>query len=83
MFGGKELLILTTNFDGFSLVNHRRFDKFAKLSPHKTFLLYSTYVTGLWETLGPFHFIAPGTGNTYVATLRHYPRTVPLPSLVN
>ena len=38
----KRLLIVTTNLDGFSLANHGWFAKFAKLSPHQTFLLYGT-----------------------------------------
>ena len=37
-----RLSIVTTNLDGFSLANHRRFAKFAKLSPRQTFLLYGT-----------------------------------------
>ena len=32
--------MVTTNLDGFSLANHRRFAKFPKLSPRQTFLLY-------------------------------------------
>ena len=36
----KWLLIVTTNLDGFSLANRRRFAKFAKLSTHLTFPLY-------------------------------------------
>ena len=32
--------MVTTNLDGFSLANRRRFAKFAKLSPRQTFLLY-------------------------------------------
>ena len=32
--------MVTTNLDGFSLVNCRRFAKIAKLSPRQTFLLY-------------------------------------------
>ena len=36
-----RLLIVSTNLDGFSLVNHRQF---AKLSPHQTFLLYGIHV---------------------------------------
>ena len=35
-----RLLIVCTNLDGFSLANHRRFVKFAKLSPRQTFPLY-------------------------------------------
>ena len=35
-----RLSIVSTKLDGFSLANHRRFTKFAKLSPHQTFLLY-------------------------------------------
>ena len=35
----KGLLIVTTTLDGFSLVNHRRFAKFAKLSTCQTFYL--------------------------------------------
>ena len=35
-----RLLIVRTNLYGFSLVDHRRFTKFAKLSPRQTFLLY-------------------------------------------
>ena len=38
----KGLLIVTTTLDGFSLVNHRQFAKFAKLSTHQTFPLYGT-----------------------------------------
>ena len=34
--------MVTTNLEGFSLVNRRRFAKFAKLSPHQAFLLYGT-----------------------------------------
>ena len=36
----KGLLIVTTNFDGFSLANRRRIAKLVKLSTHQTFLLY-------------------------------------------
>ena len=36
----KGLSMVTTNLDGFSLANRRRFAKFAKLSPRQTFLLY-------------------------------------------
>ena len=39
----KGLLIVTTNLDGFSLVNRRRFTKFAKFSTHQTFPLYIQY----------------------------------------
>ena len=35
-----RLLIVSTNLDGFSLANHERFAKFAKLSPRQTFQLY-------------------------------------------
>ena len=38
----KGLLIVTTNLDGFSLVNRRLFTKFAKLSTCQTFPLYGT-----------------------------------------
>ena len=38
------VLIVTTTVDGFSLANHRRFAKFAKLSTRQTFPLYGTYV---------------------------------------
>ena len=37
----KMLLIVSINLDGFSLANHRRFTKFAELSPRQTFPLYS------------------------------------------
>ena len=37
---GNGLLIVITNFDGFSLANHGQFAKFAKLFPCQTFLLY-------------------------------------------
>ena len=37
-----RLLIVSTTLDGFSLVNHRRFTKFTKLSPCQTFPLYSS-----------------------------------------
>ena len=36
----KGLSMVTTNLDGFSLVNRRRFAKFAKPSPRQTFQLY-------------------------------------------
>ena len=36
----KGLSMITTNLDGFSLANRRRFAKFAKLSPRQTFPLY-------------------------------------------
>ena len=36
----KELLIVTTTLDGFSLANHRQFAKFVRLSVCQTFLLY-------------------------------------------
>ena len=39
-----RLSIVTTNLDGFSLVNHRQFAKFDKLSPCQTFLLYGMWV---------------------------------------
>ena len=38
----KGLSMVTTNLDGFSLANRRRFAKFAKLSPRQTFPLYGT-----------------------------------------
>ena len=38
----KGLSMVTTNLDGFSLANCRRFAKFAKLSPRQTFPLYGT-----------------------------------------
>ena len=38
----KGLSMVTTNLDGFSLANRRRFTKFAKLSPCQTFPLYDT-----------------------------------------
>ena len=37
----KGLLIVATTLDGFSLVNHRQFAKFTKLSTRQTFPLYS------------------------------------------
>ena len=40
----KGLLIVTTILDDFSLVNHRPFTKFVKLSTCQTFLLYSNYI---------------------------------------
>ena len=41
----KGLSMVTTNLDGFSLANRRRFAKFAKLSPRQTFPLYgNTYL---------------------------------------
>ena len=42
-------LIVTTTLDGFSLANHRRFAKFAKLSSHQTSPLYGSYATVLFE----------------------------------
>ena len=36
--------IVSTNLDGFSLVNHGQFAKFAKLSPYQTFPLYSIWL---------------------------------------
>ena len=39
----KGLSMVTTNLDGFSLANRRRFAKFAKLSPRQTFPLYGIY----------------------------------------
>ena len=36
----KGLLIIITTLDGFTLANHRRFAKFAKLSTCQTFPLY-------------------------------------------
>ena len=36
-----RLSIVSTKLDGFSLTNHGRFAKFAKLSPCQAFLLYS------------------------------------------
>ena len=36
----KGLSMVTTNLDGFSLANCRRFAKFTKLSPRQTFPLY-------------------------------------------
>ena len=38
----KGLSMVGINLDGFSLANRLRFAKFAKLSPHQTFSLYST-----------------------------------------
>ena len=40
----KGLSMLTVNLDGFSLVKHRRFAKFAKLSPHKLFHYTVNYI---------------------------------------
>ena len=37
-------LIVSTNLDGFSLVSHGQFAKFAKFSPHQTFPLYVIFV---------------------------------------
>ena len=37
------LLIVSTNLDGFSLVNRGRFAKFAKFFPRQTFPLYGMY----------------------------------------
>ena len=39
-----RLLIISTNLDGFSLVNHRQFTKFANVSPCQSFLPYGIYV---------------------------------------
>ena len=39
-----RLLIASINLDGFSLPNHGRFTKFAKLSPNQTFPLYGIYI---------------------------------------
>ena len=36
----KRLLTVSTYLDGFSLVNHGQFAKFAELSSHQTFQLY-------------------------------------------
>ena len=38
----KGILIVTTNLNGFSLANCKRFAKFAKLSTHQTFPLYGS-----------------------------------------
>ena len=38
----KGLSMVTTNLDGFSLANRRRFAKFTELSPRQTFLLYGS-----------------------------------------
>ena len=37
-----RVIIISKNLDGFSLANHGRFAKFAKLSPRQSFLLYGT-----------------------------------------
>ena len=47
-------LIVSTNLNGFSLVNHGRFAKFTKLSPHQTFLLYNIAILQLLKTV-KFH----------------------------
>ena len=39
-----RLLFVSTNLDGFSLVDHGQFTKFAKLSPCQVFLLYGISV---------------------------------------
>ena len=50
-----KLLIVSTNLNGFSLVNHGRFAKFAKLSPCQPFLLYgireSTASLASWDVI--------------------------------
>ena len=38
-----RLLIVSTNLNSFNLANHRRFAKFAKLSPRQTFPLYGKW----------------------------------------
>ena len=38
-----KVIIISKNLDGFSLANHGRFAKFAKLSPRQTFPLYGIY----------------------------------------
>ena len=43
-----RLLIVSTNLDGFSLLNHSRFSKFAKISSCQTFLLYNIYKCCSW-----------------------------------
>ena len=37
-----EFTYQLTTFDGYSLANHGRFSKLAKLSPNQTFLLHGT-----------------------------------------
>ena len=39
-----KVIIISKNLDGFSLANHRRFAKFAKLSPCQTFPLYGIHM---------------------------------------
>jgi len=38
----QKVVTVSRNLNGFSLVNQEWFTKFAKLSPHQTFLLYGT-----------------------------------------
>ena len=38
-----RLLIISINLDGFSLANHKRFAKFANVSPCQSFPLYGSY----------------------------------------
>ena len=40
---GNRLLIVNTNLDGFSLANHRRFAKFAKLSHYTVWFIWQTW----------------------------------------
>ena len=39
-----KVIIISRNLDGFSLTNHRRFAKFAKLFPRQTFSLYGIHM---------------------------------------
>ena len=39
-----KVIIISKNLDGFSLANHGRFAKFAKLSPRQTFPLYGNRI---------------------------------------
>ena len=36
--------MVSTNLDGFSLANHRKFAKFTKISPRQTFPLYGIHL---------------------------------------
>ena len=59
-----RLSIVRTNLDGFSLVNHGWFAKFAKLSPYQTFPLYSIWLAILlnatWITIRTYYIIITG-----------------------
>ena len=46
-----KVIIISKNLNGFSLANHGRFAKFAKLSPRQTFPLYGIWYDNIHSVL--------------------------------